>query len=281
MTLLRKKMIGDMQLHHFSQSTQKSYEVSVFKLAKYYHISPDKISEDQLKDYILYLINERSLKWSSINTITAGLRFFYRKTMGREDLALSIPLRKNPSPLPEIFSPDELVKLFSCVRNIKQRVMLMTAYAGGLRISELIKLKVSDIDGKRMMMRIENGKGTKDRYTILSVRLLEELRSYWKIYRPRYWLFTNKKTKRHITKTVPRRAFDQAKRKAGIKKKVTFHSLRHSFATHMLEAGVDIRTIQVLMGHSSIGSTAVYLHIAQKNLGSTKSPLDLLYVPDQ
>ena len=227
MTLLRKKMIGDMQLHHFSRSTQKSYEMSVFKLAKYYCISPDKISEDQLKDYILYLINERSLKWSSINTITAGLRFFYRKTMGREDLALSIPLRKNPSPLPEIFNPDELVKLFSCVRNVKQRVLLMTAYGGGLRISELTKLKVSDIDGKRMLMRIENGKGAKDRYTILSARLLEELRSYWKIYRPVYWLFTNKKTKRHITKTVPRRAFNQAKRKAGIKKKVTFHSLRH------------------------------------------------------
>jgi integrase/recombinase XerD len=281
MTQLRRKMIGDMQLHHFSRSTQKSYEMSVYKLAKYYRISPDKISEDQLKDYILHLINERSLKWSTINTITAGLRFFYRKTMGQEDLALSIPLRKNPSPLPEIFSPDELVSLFSCVKNVKQRVMLMTAYAGGLRISELIKLKVSDIDGKRMMIRIENGKGAKDRYTILSLRLLKELRSYWKIYRPGHWLFPNKKTKRHITKIVPRRAFDQAKRKAGIKKNVTFHSLRHNFATHMLEAGVDIRTIQVLMGHSSIGSTAVYLHIAQKNLGSTKSPLDLLYVPDQ
>ncbi|MBC8389027.1 MAG: site-specific integrase [Actinobacteria bacterium] len=283
MTTLRKKMIGDMQLHHFTESTQKSYVLAVYGLAKYYRTSPDKISKNQLKDYILYLINERGLKWSSINTITAGLRFFYRKTLGRENLALSIPLRKNPKPLPEVFSPDELVRLFSCIKNRKHKVMIMTAYSGGLRISELIKLRVSDIDSKRMMIRIENGKGGRDRYTILSPRLLEELRSYWKKYKPdpRYWLFPNGKTKKHLTKTSPRLAFDIAKRKAGIKKKVTFHGLRHSFATHMLEAGVDIRTIQVLMGHASIGSTAAYLHVARKNLDSAKSPLDLLYVPDQ
>jgi len=246
-------------------------------------MSPDKISQNQLKDYILYLINDRHYKWSTINTITAGIRFFYKNTLSRENLALSIPLRKNPRPLPEVFSPDELLMLFSAVRNHKHKVMIMTAYAGGLRISELIKLKVSDIDSKRMMIRIENGKGGKDRYTILSPKLLEELRLYWKKYRPdpRYWLFPNGKTKSHLTKTSPRYAFDLAKKEAGIKKKVTFHGLRHSFATHMLEAGVDIRTIQVLMGHASIGSTAAYLHVARQNLASNKSPLDLLYVPGQ
>jgi site-specific recombinase XerD len=282
MTPLREKMISDMKLHHFTQSTRKSYVLSVLGLAKYYNMSPEKISDRQLKDYVLYLINERGLKWSSINTITAGLRFLYRKTLGREDLALSIPLRRNPRPLPEVFSPDELVKFFSCVKNHKHRVMLMTAYGAGLRISELIKLKVSDIDSKRMMIRVEDGKGGRDRYTILSPRLLEQLRTYWKKYRPdpRYWLFPNGKTKTHLTKTSPRLAFDTAKKKSKIKKKVTFHSLRHSFATHMLEAGVDIRTIQVLMGHSSIGSTAKYLHVAKKRLSSAKSPLDLLYVPE-
>jgi site-specific recombinase XerD len=283
MTTLREKMIGDMQLHHFTESTQKSYLIAVYGLAKYYHMSPDKISQNQLKDYILYLINDRHYKWSTINTITAGIRFFYKNTLSRENLALSIPLRKNPRPLPEVFSPDELLMLFSAVRNHKHKVMIMTAYAGGLRISELIKLKVSDIDSKRMMIRIENGKGGKDRYTILSPKLLEELRLYWKKYRPdpRYWLFPNGKTKSHLTKTSPRYAFDLAKKEAGIKKKVTFHGLRHSFATHMLEAGVDIRTIQVLMGHASIGSTAAYLHVARQNLASNKSPLDLLYVPGQ
>ena len=137
MTTLRKKMIDDMQLHHFTESTQKSYLIAVSGLAKYYRMSPDKISEDNLKDYILYLINDRNFKWSTINTITAGLRFFYRKTLGKENLALSIHLRKNPRPLPEVFSQDELLRLFSCVRNHKHRVMIMTAYAGGLRISEL------------------------------------------------------------------------------------------------------------------------------------------------
>ena len=138
MTLLRKKMISDMQLHHFTESTQKSYVLAVYGLAKYYHTSPDKISDHQLKDYILYLINERGLKWSSINTITAGLRFFYRKTLGRENLALSILLRKNPKPLPEVFGPDELVRLFSCIRNHKHRVMIMTAYEGGFVLVNLL-----------------------------------------------------------------------------------------------------------------------------------------------
>ena len=280
MTPLRQKMISDMQLHRLASTTQDSYLRSVTGLAKYFNISPDKIDEDKLKEYILYLINERGLKWSSINIITSGLRFLYIKTLNREDLALSVPIKKSFSRLPEIFSPDELVKFFSCVRNVKHRVMLMTTYAGGLRISELIKLKVSDIDSSRMMIRVQEGKGSKDRYTILSPRLLEELRAYWKRYRPKYWLFPNGKTKMHLTKTSPRLAFAMGIKKSGIKKKVTFHSLRHAFATHMLEAGVDIRTIQVLMGHATINSTARYLHIARKRLSSSKSPLDLLYCPD-
>ena len=159
-------------------------------------------------------------------------------------------------------------------------MMVMTAYAGGLRIGEIIKLKVSDIDSSRMMIRVQMGKGSRDRYTILSPRLLCELRTYWKRYRPKYWLFTNEKTKNHITKSCPHLAFERTRKKLGIKKRLTFHSLRHSFATHMLEAGVDIRTIQILMGHATINSTAAYLHIAQKRLSSSKSPLDLLYVPD-
>lgn len=280
MTPLREKMISDMQLYRLASTTQDSYLRSVTGLAKYFNKSPDKISEDELKEYILYLANERGLKWSTINIITAGLRFFYTKTLKRKDLALSIPIKKTPSRLPEVFSPDELVKFFSCVRNVKHRVMLMTTYAGGLRISELIKLKVTDTRSKRMMIRVEKGKCSKDRYTILSPRLLEELRAYWKRYRPNYWLFPNGKTKTHLTKTSPRLAFAMGIKRSGIKKKVTFHSLRHAFATHMLEAGVGIRTIQVLMGHATINSTARYLHIAQKKLSSSKSPLDLLYCPD-
>ena len=280
MTPLREKMISDMQLYRLASTTQDSYLRSVEGLAKYYKKPPDKIEEDELKGYILYLVNEKNLRWSSINIITSGLRFFYVNTLDRKDLALSIPIKKAVYRLAEIFSPEELLEFFASVKNIKHRAMMMTAYAGGLRIGEVIKLKVSDIDSKRMMIRVQEGKGSKDRYTILSPRLLSELRTYWKRYRPEYWLFTNFRTKSHVTKSCPHLAFDRTRKKLKIKKRVTFHSLRHSFATHMLEAGVDIRTIQVLMGHSSLNSTARYLHIARKKLSASKSPLDLLYQPD-
>jgi len=280
MTPLREKMISDMQLYRLASSTQDSYLRAVAGLAKYYKKSPDKIDEDELKRYILYLANERGLRWSSIDMMTSGLRFFYGKTIDRKDLALSMPIKKAPRRLAEIFSPEELLEFFSSVKNLKHRTMMMTAYAGGLRIGEVIKLKVSDIDSKRMMIRVQEGKGSKDRYTILSPRLLEELRVYWKEYKPRYWLFTSIRTKSHVTKSCPHLAFDRTRKKLKIKKRVTFHSLRHSFATHMLEAGVDIRTIQVLMGHSSLNSTARYLHITRKKLSASKSPLDLLYQPD-
>ena len=280
MTPLREKMISDMQLYRLASSTQDSYLRAVTGLAKYYKKSPDKIDEDELKRYILYLANERGLRWSSIDMMTSGIRFFYSKTLDRKDLALSLPIKKSPRRLAEIFSPEELLEFFSSVRNLKHRTIMMTAYAGGLRIGEVIKLRVSDIDSKRMMIKVQEGKGSKDRYTILSPRLLSELRVYWKKYKPRYWLFTSIRNKSHVTKSCPHQAFDRTRKKMGIKKRVTFHSLRHSFATHMLEAGVDIRTIQVLMGHSSLNSTARYLHIARKKLSASKSPLDLLYQPD-
>ena len=280
MTSLRKKMIAEMQLRRFSENTQESYLRSVTELAKHYHKSPDSINTEQLKEYVLFLTNEKNLSWSSINTITAGIRFLFGQTLQRKDISLAIPPRKTPRRLPEIFGPGELIKLFDSVKNIKHRTILMTTYGCGLRISEVIGLKVKDIDSSRMMIRIEKGKGDKDRYTILSPRLLKELRSYWLEYRPDHWLFENKITKERLTRSTPHLIFKAALKKAAITKNVTFHGLRHSFASHLLEAGVDIRTIQILMGHSSITTTARYLHVARKNLGSIKSPLDLLYVPD-
>ena len=280
MTPLRKKMIAEMQLRRFSENTQESYLRSVTELAKHYHKSPDSINTEQLKEYVLFLTNEKNLSWSSINTITAGIRFLFGQTLQRKDISLAIPPRKTPRRLPEIFGPGELIKLFDSVKNIKHRTILMTTYGCGLRISEVIGLKVKDIDSSRMMIRIEKGKGDKDRYTILSPRLLKELRSYWLEYRPDHWLFENKITKERLTRSTPHLIFKAALKKAAITKNVTFHGLRHSFASHLLEAGVDIRTIQILMGHSSITTTARYLHVARKNLGSIKSPLDLLYVPD-
>ena len=281
MTPLREKMIAEMQLRRFSENTQESYLRSVSGLAGHYKISPDTITGDQLKSYCLFLANERKLEWSTINTITAGICFFYTETLGRKDIALSIPKRKTPKRLPEILAKDELRAVFSSVKNQKHRTILMTTYGCGLRISEVISLKPSDIDSSRMMVRIEKGKGDKDRYTILSPRLLRELRSYWKAYRPdpEGWLFPNRNTKERLTRATPHLIFKKAIKKAKITKKVTYHSLRHAFATHLLEAGTDIRTIQILLGHSSITSTSKYLHVARKNISSAKSPLDLLYIP--
>jgi len=278
MTPLRSKMIEEMQLRRFSENTQETYLKAIAGLAKHYHKSPDNIDVEQIKEYILFLTNEKNLSWSSINTKTAAIRFLFEKTM-KQDISFAIPLRKTPRILPEILSSDELIGLFESVSNLKHRTILFTAYACGLRVSELINLKVGDIDSKRMMVRIENGKGGKDRYTILSVRLLKQLRLYWLKYRPSNWLFYNG-TKNKLSRATPQQIFKKAKIKAGIKKKVAFHSLRHNFATNLLEAGVDIRTIQILMGHTSITSTSIYLHVARKDLGSAKSPLDLLYIPN-
>ena len=280
MTPLRKKMIAEMQLRRFSENTQESYLRSVTELAKHYHKSPDSINTEQLKEYVLFLTNEKNLSWSSINTITAGIRFLFGQTLQRKDISLAIPPRKTPRRLPEIFGPGELIRLFDSVKNIKHRTILITAYACGLRVSEVINLKVGDIDSSRMVVRVEHGKGDKDRYTILSPRLLKQLRLYWLKYRPTLWLFYSGKNKEKLSRATPQLVFKKAKMKAGIRKNVTFHSLRHSFGTHMLEAGTDIRTIQILLGHSSITSTAKYLHVARKDLSSAKSPLDLLYAPD-
>jgi len=280
MTPLRGKMIKEMQLRRFSEKTQKTYIWAVADLARYYSTSPDKISGSQFRDYCLYLTNRRNLSWSSVNTITAAIRFFYCQVVGRKDMVLEIPSRRTPRRLPEILSPRELIRLFDSVKNLKHKMILMTTYGCELRIGEVINLKVVDIDSSRMMVRVSHGKGDKDRYTILSTRLLTELRSYWRTYRPKEWLFPNEVTREKLNTATPRRIFMAAKERAGIKKKVTFHSLRHNFGTNLLEAGADIKTIQILMGHSSIATTAKYLHVARKDLKGIKTPLDLLYVPD-
>ena len=279
MSPLREKMLRDLTIRMFAPTTKESYIRAVSGLAKYYMIQPDKLTEEQLLDYIHFLSVDRKLSCSSINVATAGLRFFYRETLGRNDMALAIPPRKNPKKLPEILSHDELKRLFTSVGNQKHRAMLMTAYSGGLRISEVIHLRVRDIDSGRMAIRVEGGKGGKDRYTVLSQRLLTELRGYWRKYRPKDLLFPSPVKDGPLDRATPDRVFNAAKKKAGIVKNVSFHSLRHTFATNLLESGVDIRTIQILLGHSSITSTAIYLHVARQDVRAVKSPLDLIDMP--
>ncbi len=276
MGALRERMIREMQLRRFAPATQKAYLEAVTGLTKHYMVSPDQIGAQQVQDYVLLLMTKRQLQWSTVNVITSALRFFYTQLLKQDDLVPLLPRRKTPRWLPEILSAEELQVLFVGTRNQKHRTLLMTTYGGGLRVSEVIRLQVIDVDSDRMMIRVASGKGNKDRFTILSQRLLTELRAYWKAYRPSLWLFSGTDPKQPMADSTARAIFHQAKDRAGIRKRGGIHMLRHSFATHLLEAGVDLRTIQLLLGHASIISTMRYLQVTRKTLGATQSPLDLL-----
>jgi integrase/recombinase XerD len=276
MGVLREQMIRELRLRRYAAATQKAYLAAVVGLTKHFGIAPDQLSARQVQDYLLYLMTERKLHWNTVNTICSGLTFFYSQTLKRPDVAMAMPLRRKPRQLPEILSGDELQALFAAAENLQDRTLLMTTYGGGLRVSEVVKLQPRDIDSQRMMIRVVAGKRAKDRYTLLSVRLLEELRAYWKAYRPLNWLFPGRNPQKPFSDDKARELFNHAKVKAGIDKQGSIHLLRHCFATHLLEAGVDLRTIQILMGHSSISSTVWYLHLTRKTLDATQNPLDLL-----
>jgi integrase/recombinase XerD len=276
MGILRDRMIEEMKLRNFSAATQKSYLYTVTRLAKYYRRPPDQLDREEIRSFLVHLTTERKLSPNTMTGFIYGLRFFYNETLGWDETKLFIPPRKKSSSLPEVFSPSEIVRLIDAARGLKQRVLLMTAYSAGLRVGELVKLKIIDIDAARMTIRVKQGKGGKDRYAILSHNLLTELRTYWKRYRPSIWLFPNRAKNGPLSRNEAWHIFNQAKRRAGIKKGRGIHTLRACFATHLLEAGVDLRSIQFLLGHSSILSTQRYLRLQPQNMGSTVSPLDML-----
>jgi site-specific recombinase XerD len=271
-----------MQLRSFESRTQQAYLKAVENLARYYGRSPDKISCDEVHDYLLYLLEDQKKNWGTVNGVCTSLRFFYNKTLKQHQSTFSIPKRRTPKPLPEVLNEEELKRLFSVTRNnLRDQTLIMTGYSAGLRVSEVVALKVANIDSVRMMIRVQKGKGAKDRYTILSKRLLLQLRDYWSKYRPNDYLFHQRRKtygKTHLAESTVRSMFTKTKARAKITKKGGFHILRHSFATHLLEAGTDIRTIQVLMGHSVIKSTTVYLQLTRKIFDSTPSPLDRLKI---
>jgi site-specific recombinase XerD len=273
-------MIDEMTIRGFSVKTQEAYISAVAGLAGYYKQSPEKINKKMVKDYLVYLIKDRELAWNSCNIVVSGLKFFYTNTIGKKTISLSIPARKKVRRLPEILSKEELERLFGALSNQKHRALLMTTYSAGLRVSEVIELKVTDIDSKRMMIRVQQGKGRKDRYTILSERLLKELRIYWKMYCPTVWLFSGQDKRRPLTSRSALAIYNNAKKKAGITKGNGIHTLRHCFATHLMETGVNIRTIQTLMGHTSIQTTMIYLQVTRKQISATQSPLDKLEIPE-
>jgi integrase/recombinase XerD len=276
MGILRDRMIEEMKLRNFSPATQKSYLYAVTRLTQYYRKAPDQLDKEQIRSYLLHLTVERKLSPNTMTGQIAGLRFFYNETLGWDETKLFIPPRKKSSSLPEVFSPSEVVRLIDGARGLKQRVLLMTAYSAGLRVGELVNLKVTDIDAARMTVRVKQGKGGRDRYAVLSQNLLMELRKYWKRYRPSVWLFPNRAKNGPLSRNEAWHIFNQAKKRAEIKKGRGIHTLRACFATHLLEAGVDLRSIQFLLGHSSILSTQRYLRLQPQNRGSTVSPLDLL-----
>jgi integrase/recombinase XerD len=281
MTPLRERLIRTIQLRRFSQHTQDAYVRAVAALAQHYHRSPDQLTAGQVQEYIHYLLTERRFSWSTVNVHSSAIRFFYGVTLGRSDISAAIPPRKTPRKLPEIFSREEILRLFECAHNRKHRTIMMTAYSAGLRVSEIVNLIPEDIDSDRMMIRVRDGKGEKDRYTVLSPRLLTELRRYWVTYRPQTWLFPGMIPGRPLTTASVARFFQDARQAAGIKKAGGIHTLRHCFATHLLESGVDISTLQQLLGHASISSTVLYLHLTAKLLEPARNPLDLLEVPER
>lgn len=276
MTPLRQRMLEDMSIRNFAENTQQSYLLQVSSFAKYFHRSPEFLGPQEVRAYQVHLTNARKLSASSVGSATAALRFLYKVTLKQNWAPDDIPMPKKPFKLPVVLSPEEVLLFLNSVDNLKQRTILMTAYAAGLRVSEATHLKVTDIDSQRMVIRIDHGKGRHDRYVMLSPRLLDALRRYWKAERPETWLFPGNIPGRPITRDAVGQACEKAHRATGITKPITPHSLRHAFATHLLESGTDVRRIQLLLGHRSLATTSRYLKIATSTVCATNSPLDLL-----
>jgi integrase/recombinase XerD len=280
MTPLRQRMIEDMQIRNLSPHTQNSYVQQISLFARHFGKSPIDLCPDDIRTYQVHLTNEKKLAPSSILIAVSAIRFLYKVTLKKgwafEEV---VPTCKKPQKLPTILSPEEVVQFLGAVQNIKHRTILTACYAAGLRISEAVRLKPTAIDSKRMVIRVEQGKCQKDRYVMLSPKLLDALRYYWQAVRPKEWLFPGDHADQPITRSAVESACKPARKLAGIAKPVTPHLLRHAFAVHLLESGTDVRTIQLLLGHRSLATTARYLRIATNKVCSTSSPLDLLPQP--
>jgi site-specific recombinase XerD len=280
MTKLRQRMIEDMQVRNLALNTQRVYLEQVSRFARHFNKSPEQLGPKEIRAYQIYLINDRKLDPGSVLVAIAALRFLYKVSLKREwSFDDVIPAPKKPQRLPVVLSPEEVLQFLGAVGSTKHRTILTTCYAAGLRISEAVRLRPTDIDSKRMVIRVEQGKGQKDRYVMLSPQLLETLRGYWREARPTGWLFEGDIAGKPIDRCSVAQACQKARRVARINKPVTPHSLRHGFAVHLLEAGTDVRTIQLLLGHRSLATTARYLRIATTKVCSTSSPLDLLPRP--
>jgi integrase/recombinase XerD len=276
MTLLRQRMADDLLLRNYSDRTSKAYLRCVSNFARHFGRSPDQLGPPHVREYQLYLVKQKQCSWAVFNQTVCALRFFYNTTMGCKEMIEEIPYPRFEKRLPVVLSQMEVAALLQAVKNLKHRTLLTTIYATGLRVSEVTNLLVGDIDSSRMIVQVRQGKGRKDRFVMLSPNLLTLLRQYWKAYHPRHWLFPGQKPSGPINNATAYRICQQAAQAAKLSKSISPHTLRHSFATHLLEAGTDLRTIQLLLGHRNLKTTAVYLHVSSLALSSTISPLDLL-----
>ena len=288
MTPLRQRMIEDMQLRNLSTQTQRAYLHYITGLARFYQTSPEHLSLEEIREYQLYMINERQYSAESVNHFVVAAKFIYNVTLETPWPENALPRCRVPHRLPVVLSATEVDEFFQHVCTIRYRAALMTAYGAGLRVSEVVALHVGDIDSKRMLIRVRQGKGKKDRYAMLSPRLLEVLRCWWRSQypagqrhsaSPQDWLFSGWRKGGHMNAESLQIACREAARAAGISKRVTVHTLRHSFATHLLENGTDIRMIQALLGHTRIDTTARYAAVSPKAAASVVSPLDRLGAP--
>ncbi len=274
MTPLRRRMLEDLRIRNFSPHTQKAYIRYVARFARHFGCPPDQLGPEHVRTFQVHLA-DAGASFATLTQVVSALRFLYRVTLEKDWVVERIPYPKPESRLPVVLSREDVIKFLSSPRNIKHRAILTTCYAAGLRVSEATHLRVSDIDSKRMVIRIQQGKGKKDRMVPLSPTLLDLLREYWCVAQPRDWLFPGKKRSRPITRRSVQRVCVQARKASGLNDNVTAHTLRHSFATHLLEAGTNVRTIQLLLGHASLSTTATYTRVATGEVLSTRSPLDL------
>jgi len=275
MSPLRQRMIEDMTIRNLSPTTQQAYVQAVEKFSRHFGQSPDRLEHEAVRTYQMHLV-ESGISWQSLNQTVCALRFFYGVTLGRADVPERIAHAREPRRLPVVLSPEEIVRFLAAIRGVKARVALTTAYATGLRVSEVVSLKIADIDSSRMVIRVEQGKGRKDRYVMLSPQLLGVLRSYWRLARPSHWMFPGQDPARPIVPETLHVACRMARVVAGLNKRVTVHTMRHSFATHLLESGTDIHIIQVLLGHKNLQTTTRYTQVATSTIRNTVSPLDRL-----
>ncbi len=269
-------MIEDLRLRNYSERTVETYVMRVAEFTRHFGQSPHLLGPEEIRRYQLHLVKTRKASWAVFNQSVCALRFFYGVCLGKDWSLQHIPFPRQQRKLPVVLSQGEVARLLGGVENLKHRTLLMTLYGAGLRLSEALHLRVEDIDSQRMALRVRRGKGGKDRYAPLSATGVEQLREYWRQYRPAVWLFPGRDAGLPLTQGSAQRLCKQAALKAGLRKRVSPHTLRHCFATHLLEAGTDLKTIQVLLGHRSLSTTSVYLHVAVQAPGGKTGAVDLL-----